>query len=98
MTAVHSVEELKGSKPSVKLAVVSMLVLPIVVGHLLLLTGLPQDMMTCMVIMVSLPVMTVVPMLVRMHGDEGDYATGITVVTLVVSVVTIPLVQLLAFA
>lgn len=36
MTAVHSVEELKGSKPSVKLAVVSMLVLPIVgIGCLL---------------------------------------------------------------
>lgn len=77
---------------------VKMFVLPILVGHLLLLTGLPQDMMTCMVIICSLPVMTVVPMLVRMHGDEGDYAAGITVVTLVASVVTIPLVQLIAFA
>ena len=43
----------------------------------------------------SLPVMTVVPMIVAQRGNEGDYAAGITVATLVASVVTIPLVQFL---
>ena len=75
-----------------------MLLLPILGGHLLMaIGGLSPDAMVSMVVIMSLPVMTVVPMIASMYGNEGEYATGITVVTLVLSVVTIPLVQLLAF-
>ena len=77
---------------------VKMILLPIVGGHLLMaIGGISPDAMVSMVVIMSLPVMTVVPMIASMHGHEGEYATGITVITLVVSVVTIPLVQLLAF-
>lgn len=50
-----------------------------------------------MVAIMALPIMTVVPMIAKQNGHEGDYAAGMTVVTLVASAVTIPLVQLLAF-
>lgn len=76
---------------------VKMVALPIVAGRLLSLLPLPADAVQAMVVIISLPVMTVVPMIVAMNGDEGDYATGITVVTLVAAVATIPLVQLLVF-
>ena len=77
--------------------VVKMVLLPIIGGHIFMLIGLPQDMMVSMVAIMSLPIMTVVPMIASMNSNEGEYATGMTVVTLVVSVATIPLVQLLAF-
>lgn len=77
---------------------VKMVLLPVITGHALMMFGLPEDMMVSLVIIASLPVMTVVPMIARAHGNEGDYAAGITVVTLVASVLTIPLVQLLAFS
>ena len=77
---------------------VKMVLLPIIAGHALMMFGLSEDMMVSLVIIASLPVMTVVPMIARAHGNEGDYAAGITVVTLVASVLTIPLVQLLAFS
>ena len=76
---------------------VKMLVIPVIIGHVLMLFGLPEDMMVSLVLIASLPVMTVVPMIAKAHGDEGDYAAGVTVVTLVVAVASIPLVQLLAF-
>jgi len=50
-----------------------------------------------MVVLMSLPVMTVVPMIARAYGNCGEYAAGVTVVTLAASVVTVPVVQLLAF-
>ena len=77
--------------------VVKMVLLPVIGGHIFMLIGLPQDMMVSMVAIMSLPIMTVVPMIASMNSNEGEYATGMTVVTLVVSVATIPLVQLLAF-
>lgn len=76
---------------------VKMVLVPIVIGHILMMFNLPADMMASLVIIASLPVMTVVPMIAKARGNEGDYAAGITVVTLVASVITIPLVQLLAF-
>ena len=77
--------------------IVKMIILPVIGGHIMMLLGLPQDTMVAMVAIMSLPIMTVVPMIATMHGNEGEYATGMTVITLVVSVATIPLVQLLAF-
>ncbi len=77
--------------------IVKMIVIPVIGGHLLMLLGLPNDMMVSMVAIMALPVMTVVPIVASMYGHEGEYAAGMTVITLVVSVVSIPLVQLLAF-
>lgn len=75
---------------------VKMILLPVVVGHLMLMSGLfDEPMVLALAIIMSLPVMTVVPMVVANNGKEYEYATGITVVTLVVSIVTIPLVVFL---
>lgn len=75
--------------------VVKMILLPLVCGKVLFILGWPADVATSMVVIMSLPVMTVVPMIAAQRGDEGDYAAGIAVATLVASVVTIPLVQFL---
>jgi len=72
--------------------VVKMIVLPILLGKLLLMTSLPNDMIWSMIILMSLPTMTVVPMIAKMHGHEGAYAAGIMAATLAISIVTIPLV------
>ena len=77
--------------------ILKMVILPIIGGHILMLTGLSQEIITAMVVLMSLPVMTVVPMIARAYGNCGEYAAGVTAVTLAVSVVTVPLVQLLAF-
>lgn len=75
---------------------VKMIVLPVLIGHLILMTGFfPEQMVLALAIIMALPVMTVVPMVVANNGKEYEYATGITVVTLVVSIVTIPLVVFL---
>ena len=76
---------------------VKMILLPVIGGHIMQAIGLPQEFCIAMVAIMSLPIMTVVPMIAKQNGHEGDYAAGMTVVTLVTSVVTIPLVQLLAF-
>lgn len=86
---------LKRPEPYVGIAI-KMVVLPVVVGHLLMLTGLfPEQMILALSIIMALPVMTVVPMVVANNGTEYEYATGITVMTLVVSIVSIPLVVFL---
>ena len=72
--------------------VVKMVLLPVIGGHIFMLIGLPQDMMVSMVAIMSLPIMTVVPMISAQNGNEGAYATGIAVVTFVACVLTIPLV------
>lgn len=77
--------------------VVKMVALPIIGGHVFTLLDIPHEMAVAMVVLMSLPVMTVVPMIARAHGNCGEYAAGITVVTLAASVITVPLVQLLAF-
>ena len=74
---------------------VKMILVPLVGGKILFALGWPVDVVTSMVAIMSLPVMTVVPMIAAQRSREGDYAAGITVTTLVVSVVTIPLVQFL---
>ena len=74
---------------------VKMIALPIVGGKALFALGWPTDVATSMIVLMSLPVMTIVPMIASQRGHEGDYAAGIAVATLVVSVITIPLVQLL---
>lgn len=76
---------------------VKMILLPVIGGHIMQAIGLPQEFCIAMVAIMSLPIMTVVPMIAKQNGHEGDYAAGMTVVTLATSVVTIPLVQLLAF-
>ncbi|HIW77264.1 MULTISPECIES: AEC family transporter [Gordonibacter] len=75
---------------------VKMIALPVAAGWLLKATPLDPTMTTSLVLLMALPTMTVVPMIAKMHGTEGDYAAGLTVGTLVASVVTIPLVALLA--
>lgn len=77
---------------------VKMILLPIVGGKMLFALGWPTDVVTSMVAIMSLPVMTVVPMIASQRGHEGDYAAGITVATLIASVATIPLVQYLLAA
>lgn len=72
--------------------VVKMIILPILLGKLLLMTGLPNNMIWSMIILMSLPTMTVVPMIAKLYGHEGAYAAGITAATLAVSIVTIPVV------
>lgn len=76
---------------------VKMLLLPILAGHLMMAVGLPEEMMICMVVIMSLPLMTVVPMVVKSNGGDADYASGIAMATMVISIATIPAVQLLAF-
>ena len=76
---------------------VKMVALPVIGGHVLAFVGMPHDLAVAMVVLMSLPVMTVVPMIARAHGNCGEYAAGVTAVTLAASVVTVPLVQLLAF-
>lgn len=72
-----------------------MILLPVVCGSVLLLTGLPHEMVACFILIMALPTMTVVPMISKQYGNEGEYAAGITAVTLAVSVATIPLVAFL---
>lgn len=72
-----------------------MLIAPVVLGLLLKQTALPRSMIYSMIILMSLPTMTVVPMIAEMRGSNGAYATGITVATLAASIVTIPVVAML---
>ena len=76
--------------------VVKMVALPVLAALAFRTIGLPTEMSQAMTIIMALPVMTVVPMVARAHGNEGDYATGITAVTLLACVATIPLVTLIA--
>ena len=75
---------------------VKMILLPVLLGRLLFLTGLPTDMVISMIFIMALPTMTVVPMIVSIHGNEGEYAAGVTVVTLAACIATMPLVVFLA--
>lgn len=77
---------------------VKMIALPVIVGKLLLwLNIIPNELLESFVIIMALPVMTVVPIVARRNGHEGDYAAGITVATLTASIATIPLVVWLTF-
>ena len=73
---------------------IKMVLVPIVIGTLLKLTNLPQGMAYAMIILMALPTMTVVQMIVKIHGNEGAYAAGITVAPLAASAVIIPIVAL----
>lgn len=77
---------------------VKMIVLPVVAGRLLLIVNaVPIELLECFVVIMALPTMTLVPIIARRNGHEGDYAAGTTVATLVASVATIPLVVWLTF-
>ena len=69
-----------------------MVAFPVAVSFALSALGFPREMVAATTMIASLPVMTVVPMVAKHHGTEGEYATGITGVTLVACVATIPLV------
>ena len=71
---------------------VKMVLLPVLVGRVLAYAGVSAELSCAMVVLMSLPVMTVVPMIAKANGDCGDYAAGVTAVTLAASVVTVPLV------
>ena len=58
--------------------------------------GLPYEIAAGMTLIMALPVMTVVPMIAKQYGNEGDFAAGITVATLVICMVTIPVVAYVA--
>ena len=75
---------------------VKMIALPIFAGHAMMAVGLPEQMVACMASVMSLPVMTVVPMVVKSNGGDADYASGIAMATMVLSLLTIPLVLLAA--
>ena len=77
--------------------IVKMVLLPVILGKLLLLTPLPEGMVSFIMLIAALPTMTVVPMIADMHGNEGEYAAGITAATLAASILTIPLVFALVF-
>lgn len=77
---------------------VKMIALPIAAALAFRAAGIPADMAECMTVIMALPVMTVVPMVAKANGDEGDYATGITAATLVICVLTIPLVAFFSLA
>lgn len=57
--------------------------------------NVPTDIAGCIVLFISLPVMTVVPMIAAQNGKEGSYATGIAVASFVACIITIPLVAFL---
>ena len=76
--------------------IVKMVALPIAMSALLSATGLPADMTASMTMIAALPVMTVVPMVAKGHGNEGEYAAGITAVTLAACIITIPIVAFAA--
>ena len=64
---------------------VKMILLPVIGGHIMQAIGLPQEFCIAMVAIMALPIMTVVPMIAKQNGHEGDYAAGMTVVTLAAS-------------
>lgn len=57
-----------------------------------LFVGMPYELAVAMVVLMSLPAITVVPVIARSNGNCGEYAAGATAVTLAVSVVTVPVV------
>ena len=75
---------------------VKMIAVPIAIGFGLAAIGASSEMTAALVMIAALPVMTVVPMVAKDHGNEGEYAAGITAVTLVACVITIPVVAFAA--
>lgn len=71
---------------------VKMLMIPICMSIILSLLPLDTIMQQTLIVLSALPTMTIVPILAKNGGNEGEYATGVTMVTLVVSLVTLPLV------
>lgn len=74
---------------------IKMILFPICFGEVLKVFGVVSDMRGTMILIAGLPTMTVIPMLVKNGGNEGEYATGITMVTLTASLVTLPLISLI---
>lgn len=74
---------------------VKMIVFPICFGAVLGLFPIAGDMRKTMILIAGLPTMTVIPMLAKNGGNEGEYATGITMLTLAASLFTLPLLSLI---
>lgn len=74
---------------------VKMLIIPLAVWRLLSWAGMTGAMLGTVVVISALPTMTVVPMLAKNGGSQGEYAIGVTMVTLAVSLLTLPVVSYL---
>ena len=72
---------------------IKMIIFPICFGEVLKFFGIVSDMRGTMILIAGLPTMTVIPMLVKNGGNEGEYATGVTMMTLVASLITLPLIS-----
>lgn len=76
---------------------IKMIVFPICFGSVLGFFHIADDMRKTMILIAGLPTMTVIPMLAKNGGNEGEYAAGITMVTLAASLFTLPLLSLIIF-
>ena len=74
-----------------------MIVFPVCFGSVLGFFHIADDMKKTMILIAGLPTMTVIPMLAKNGGNEGEYAAGITMVTLAASLFTLPLLSLIIF-
>ena len=74
---------------------IKMILLPICFGEVLKIFGIASDMRGTMILIAGLPTMTVISMLVKNGGNEGEYSTGITRLTLAASLVTLLLISLI---
>lgn len=75
--------------------IIKMLVFPICFGKILGFFNIADNMQGTMILIAGLPTMTVIPMLAKNGGNQGDYATGITMLTLIASLFTLPLLSLI---
>lgn len=74
---------------------IKMIFFPIMFHMLLRLTELPFHMQNTLVLISGLPTMTVIPMLAKNGGQEGEYAISVTMITLAVSLVTLPVISII---
>lgn len=72
-----------------------MLILPIALGYLLNQTALAGSIKGTIILLCSLPTMTVIPMLVPETSSEKRFAVGGSLITILCSLITIPIVAFL---
>ena len=71
---------------------IKMLLFPILIGKLLCLTSMDQELINLLIIVAMLPTVTVMPLFAKTYGSEGEYATGVTMMNIFISMFTLPLV------
>lgn len=76
---------------------IKMLLLPFVFGKCLNLFSLSDDMKQVLVILMSLPTMTLIPMLVPENSREKPFAVGTALLTIAASLFTIPMTLFITF-